>query len=163
MGMKVRLDRLRGRTVIFVHPGIGGPVDGSKLDAWSAVPGARGCTPQACAFRDALSAFAPHSAGIFGLSTQAVAVQRAHAAELRLPYPLLSDAALRVGDALGLPTFDFDGETYYERLTLITNDDEIEAALYPVDPPGDAPRQALAWLARRGGLPVTFVLHMSSL
>jgi peroxiredoxin len=152
-GGAVRLDALPGRTVIFVHPAIGGPGRDDQLDDWTAIPGARGCTPEACGFRDELDAFRAVDVDVLGLSGQDSSTQREHAAELGLSYPLASDETLRLAEEPALPTFEFDGRRYYRRLTLIVNEGAIEAALYPVFPPAQAAAQALAWLAEN--LPAT--------
>jgi peroxiredoxin len=142
----VRLDTLRRRSVIFVHPGIGGPGRDDQLGDWTAIPGARGCTPEACGFRDELDAFHAADADVLGLSVQERSSQREHAAELGLRYPLVSDETLRLAEEPGLPTFEFDGRRYYRRLTLIVDQGTIEAALYPVFPPDHAAAKALVWL-----------------
>lgn len=146
-GEAVRLDRLATRSVVFVYPGIGGHLGrDARLEEWTALPGARGCTAEACSFRDELSGFATAGATVFGLSGESVASQREHVERLHLPYRLLSDESLRLRDALALPTFEFDGHSYLRRLTLIVAGGRVEAALYPVFPPQEAAAQALAWL-----------------
>ena len=129
-GSSVRLDRLPRRAVIFVYPAIGGPGRDDQLAEWTAIPGARGCTPEACSFRDELTRFQDARVDVFGLSSQDSASQRKHVEELGLSYPLLSDASFELAAALRLPIFEFDGRRYYKRLTLIVNRGQIEAALY---------------------------------
>lgn len=141
-----RVDRLAPRAVLFVYPSIGGPRDKDFLDEWTALPGARGCTPEACGFRDELAGFKRAGVSIFGLSSQAHEDQLAHAEKLQLPYPLLADEALSFGEAHGLPVFEFHGQRFYKRLTLITVGHKIEAALYPVFPPEAAAAHALSYL-----------------
>jgi peroxiredoxin len=148
-GRQIRLDELAGLSVIFVYPGIGGPGIEDLLEEWTAIPGARGCTPEACSFRDELAGFAQQRAQVYGLSSQSHAAQAGHVAELGLPYPLLSDEAMRLRRTLELPTFHFHGRHYYKRLTLVIADSRIEAVLYPVFPPDKAAEQALQWLRRR--------------
>lgn len=133
------------RTVVFVYPGMG--VDDALLDEWTAIPGARGCTPEACAFRDRLDSFRSAGIDVMGLSSQAAAEQRDAVARLGLPYPLLSDQELQLSRSPGLPTFEFHGRPYFKRVTLILSQGTIEAARYPVFPPDQAADQALAWLA----------------
>ncbi len=145
-GRRVRLDQRQGRCVMFVYPGIGGPGSDDLLEEWTAIPGARGCTQEACAFRDELSGFRAAGVDVFGLSSQSSAGQREHAERLHLPYPLLSDERLELADALGLPSFDFHGRRFYKRLTLVIAERVIEAALYPVFPPDAAAAQALSWI-----------------
>ena len=144
----LRLDTLPRRSVIFVYPAIGGPGRDDQLADWTAMPGARGCTPEACSFRNELAQF--HAAGVdvFGLSGQDSASQAKHVEELGLSYPLLSDEAFELAAAPGLPTFEFDGRRYYRRLTLVVTEGVIEASLYPVFPPDKAAGQALRWLGR---------------
>jgi peroxiredoxin len=145
-GARVRLDQLPERSVVFIYPSIGGPGDESLLDDWTAVPGARGCTPEACGFRDELDQFEARGVAVFGLSCQAIDLQAQHVTGLRLSYPLLSDRELQLADALRLPTFSFHGQHYYRRLTLIMGHDVIKVALYPVFPPKQAASQALEHL-----------------
>ena len=147
-GRTINLAGLERRSLLFVYPGIGGPGDEALLDAWTAVPGARGCTPEACAIRDALSEFQAHGVDVFGLAAQAHTDQQRHVEQLGLAYPLLADERLQLADELDLPTFDFHNRRYYKRLTLIANDDVIETALYPVFPPEQAADQALGWLGK---------------
>ena len=143
---RIGLDELAMRSVLFVYPAIGGPDREDLLAEWTALPGARGCTPEACSFRDELAAFEAEGLQVFGLSSQSTASQRAHVQELALPYPLISDESLQLSEALGLPTFDFQGLRYFRRLTLVVADAIVEAALYPVFPPDEGAAQALRWL-----------------
>jgi peroxiredoxin (alkyl hydroperoxide reductase subunit C) len=147
-GRRVRLDELSGRLVVFVYPGIGGPARDDLLDEWTAIPGARGCTPEACGIRDQFAQFTRASVEVFGLSTQSPSSQAEHVRELALPYPLLSDQEFRFDVALGLPAFDFHGRRYLKRLTLIAENGTIETALYPIFPPHDAAAHALRWLTQ---------------
>src|SRR5258708_3789266 len=94
-GQRVRLDELGGRAVVFVYPGIGGPGRDDLLDEWTAIPGALGCTPEACGIRDEFAGFGAAGVHVFGLSTQSPSSQIEHVRDLALPYPLLSDAQLR--------------------------------------------------------------------
>jgi peroxiredoxin len=146
-GGRVALSDLVARTVVFVYPSIGG-IDDALLEEWTAVPGARGCTPEACGFRDQLGAFRSTRVDVLGLSGQPAAQQRDAVDRLRLPYPLLSDERLRLAASLGLPTFEFHGQQYFKRVTLVVSQGKVEAALYPVFPPDQAAQQALAWLAQ---------------
>ena len=143
-GSTVDLAGLRGRAVVFAYPRTGKPGEPSLGgdDFWDAIPGARGCTPQACAIRDDHTRFEALGARVFGLSTQGIEDQREAAERLHLPYPLLSDP----GASLGLPTFEVEGVTLYRRLTLILRDGVVEDLVYPVFPPTEAAAQALARL-----------------
>jgi peroxiredoxin len=136
-GGVVRLDELPGRSVVFAYPRTGRPGEESPGgDAgWNTIPGARGCTPEACSFRDEAARFRALGARVFGLSTQDTEYQREAVARLHLPYPLLSDASLQLTHALSLPTFEVDGMTLIRRLTLIVVEGRIEDLVYPVFPP----------------------------
>jgi peroxiredoxin len=147
-GGAVALSELVARTVIFIHPSIGG-IDNALLDEWTGIPGARGCTPEACSFRDHLGSFREAGADVLGLSGQAAGQQRDATERLGLPYPLLSDEHLELAASLGIPTFEFNGQTYFKRITLVVYERRIECALYPVFPPDRGAEQALAWLAQR--------------
>jgi peroxiredoxin len=148
-GTRVRLDELRGRTVVFAYPRTGRPGEPSPGgdDEWDAIPGARGCTPQACSFRDEYAKFAAVDARVFGLSTQDTAYQQEAAERLHLPYLLLSDEGLDLATALRLPTFEVDGVTLLKRLTLLVRDGAVESVIYPVFPPNRSAEQALVRLA----------------
>lgn len=144
-GGEVDLAALRGRTVVFCYPRTGRP--GEPLPAgWDLIPGARGCTPQVCAFRDRHDELLRRGVRVFGLSAQTPDEQAEAAGRLGLPYELLSDAELRLARALRLPTFEVEGRTYIRRLTLIVRDGRIEHVFYPVFPPHRNADDVLAWL-----------------
>ena len=147
-GSLVDLATLSGRSVVYVYPRTGRP-DQPLPAGWNEIPGARGCTPQSCAYRDRSAELAALGARVFGLSTQDTAYQRETAERLHLPFPLLSDEQLALANALNLPTFDVDGMTLIRRLTLIVRDGEIETVFYPVFPPDADAGNALAWLRER--------------
>ncbi len=144
-GTSVRLDELEGRTVVFAYPRTGrlGESSPGGDEEWDAIPGARGCTPQACSFRDEHVRFAAADVRVLGLSTQDTAYQQEVTERLRLPYPLLSDERRELATALGLPTFEVDGLTLLKRLTLFLHDGAIEGVIYPVFPPDRSAEQAL--------------------
>jgi peroxiredoxin len=147
-GTTVRLDELPGLSVVFAYPRTGRPGEeppGGEA-GWNAIPGARGCTPEACSFRDERARFAERGARIFGLSTQDTDYQREAVERLHLPYPILSDAELRLTRALRLPTFEVGGLTLIRRLTLIVRDGAIADVVYPVFPPDQGAELALAKL-----------------
>ena len=148
-GTDVDLGALDGRSVVFVNPRTGKPGEPSLGgdEFWDAIPGARGCTPQACAFRDEHTRFAELGVRVFGVSTQTAADQAEAAERLHLPYPLLSDADLALARALRLPTFEVEGVTLLKRLTLVLRNGVIERVQYPVFPPDEAAEAALAMLA----------------
>jgi peroxiredoxin len=145
-GGDVHLDRLgAGRTVLYAYPMTGTPgVD--PPDGWDEIPGARGCTPESCGFRDHHAELAQAGAGVFGVSTQTTEQQREAAERLRLPFALLSDAAHLLGDGLRLPAMDVVGVTMLKRLTLVVRDGRVEHVFYPVFPPDGHASEVLAWL-----------------
>ncbi|RJL35429.1 MerR family transcriptional regulator [Bailinhaonella thermotolerans] len=146
-GETVRLDALGdGRHVLYVLPLIGTP-DADLPDGWDNIPGARGCTPEACDFRDHYEdLIGAGAAGVFGMSLQEAAYLRGVAERLRLPYAMLADTGFRLADALGLPTFHAGGRRFYRRHTLILREGRIEHVFYPVFPPNEHAQQVLAWL-----------------
>jgi peroxiredoxin len=134
-----------GRTVIYCYPRTGRP--GEPLPTgWDAIPGARGCTPQSCAFRDHHREFGDLGAEVYGLSTQTTEYQREMAERLHLPFEVLSDARFALTDALRLPTFEVDGMRLIKRLTLIVRAQRIEHVFYPVFPPNESAAQVIDWL-----------------
>jgi peroxiredoxin len=136
-------DRL---TVVYVYPRTGVP--GKPLpQGWDDIPGARGCTPQSCAFRDHVLELAAYGASVLGLSVQPHEEQREFAGREGIPYPLLSDPDLWLADVLGLPTFEAAGSQFYRRLTFIACQRRITKVFYPVFPPHRNPAEVLAWLA----------------
>src|SRR5918999_1651150 len=140
-------ERTASRTVIYCYPRTGVP--GEPLpDGWDAIPGARGCTPQSCAFRDHHRELAALGADVFGLSTQTTEYQREMAERLHLPFEVLSDAQFAFVEALRLPTFEVDGMRLVKRLTLIVRDQRIEHVFYPVFPPNESADQVIDWLER---------------
>lgn len=145
-GTVVDLSKLSGRTVVYAYPRTGRP--GQPLpDGWDAIPGARGCTPQSCGFRDhAADLQALGIAHLFGLSTQETAYQREAAERLHLPFPILSDADLELTRALDLPTFTTAGMTLLKRLTLVIDDGVIAKVFYPVFPPDRSAAEVVDWL-----------------
>lgn len=150
-GRTVSLSALPGLTVVFAYPMTGRP--GAALpEGWDEIPGARGCTPQSCAFRDLYGELLAAGAGrVFGLSTQDTAYQHEAAERLHLPFPLLSDAALRLTTALRLPVMLVGGATLLKRMALIIGDGIISHVFYPVFPPDRNAADVLSWLrAQRG-------------
>jgi peroxiredoxin len=145
-GTKVSLAWLPGRAVVYIYPRTGRP--GHDLPTgWDAIPGARGCTPQSCAFRDHFAELtALGVTHLYGLSTQDTAYQREAADRLHLPFPLLSDADLKFANALNLPTFAVDGMTLIRRMALVVDDGKITHVFYPVFPPDKNAEEVIAWL-----------------
>lgn len=147
-GTLVNLGELKGRFVIYVYPMTGRP--GIALpDGWDGIPGARGCTPQACSFRDHYTELQELETGVFGLSAQTSDHQREARDRLHLPFQLLSDSALELKSALRLPTFSVGGMELFKRLTLVTESGRIRKVFYPVFPPDQNASDVLAWLRGR--------------
>jgi peroxiredoxin/DNA-binding transcriptional MerR regulator len=146
-GSTVRLDALgEGRTVLYVYPLTGRP--GVDLpEGWDNIPGARGCTPEACGFRDHHDELCEAGAGrVYGLSSQSGDYQRELVDRLHLPFAMLSDPEFTVGGTLGLPTFVANGIPLYRRLTMIIDNGLVEHVFYPVFPPDSHAEQILDWL-----------------
>jgi peroxiredoxin len=150
-GSRVRLDRLPGRVVVYAYPRTGKPDEPHLVEDWDQIPGARGCTPESCAFRDHFRELRAAGASlVFGLSTQDSEYQREAAARLHLPFALLSDASLELTRALDLPTSEVVGQTLLKRFTLVISDARIEHVFYPVFPPDRHAEEVLAWLGDGG-------------
>ena len=150
-GSSVDLSSLAGRTVVYCYPRTGRP-DEEPPDGWDSIPGARGCTPESCGFRDHHAELASLGARVFGLSTQTTEYQREAVERLGLPFALLSDTNVRFARALKLPTFEVAGMTLLKRVTLIVRDGRIEHVFYPVFPPDTHAEAVVAWLADQTGL-----------
>jgi peroxiredoxin len=143
----VILSSLPGRIVVFAYPRTGEPGKISLVDDWDMIPGARGCTPQTCAFRDLFAELkAAGAKHVFGLSTQSNAYQTEMASRLHLPFPVLSDEKLELTQALKLPTMEVAGLTMIKRMALIVDDARITHVFYPVFPPDRNAGDVLAWL-----------------
>jgi peroxiredoxin len=147
-GDHIDLSALAGTTVVYCYPLTGRP-DRKLPQGWDEIPGARGCTPQSCAFRDHHTELKDLGSRVFGLSAQSTAYQREAAERLNLPYGLLSDENLEFAGALGLPTFEADGMILIKRLTLVIENGEILKAFYPVFPPGRNAEEVIGWLSDR--------------
>ena len=148
-GTRVNLSRLPGRTVVYAYPRTGVP--GQDMpDGWDAIPGARGCTPQSCAFRDHFAELtALGVTHVHGLSTQSTAYQREVAERLHLPFSLLSDEKLAFANAMRLPVFEVEGMTLMKRLALVIDNGVIAKVFYPVFPPDRNAADVIAWLSSR--------------
>jgi peroxiredoxin len=145
----VNLSDLPGRSVVFAYPRTGEPGKISLVDDWDMIPGARGCTPQTCAFRDLFAELkAAGATHVFGLSTQSNAYQTEMASRLHLPFPVLSDEKLELTLALKLPTMEVAGLTLIKRLALIIDDARITHVFYPVFPPDRNAGDVLEWLKK---------------
>jgi peroxiredoxin len=145
-GTNVSLARLGDRSVVYVYPRTGEP--GKPLpNGWDAIPGARGCTPQSCGFRDHHADLKARGVThVFGLSTQDTAYQSEVVKRLHLPFAILSDAKLTLAHAIGLPTFEVEGMTLMKRLAMVIDDGIVTKVFYPVFPPDKNAEEVLAWL-----------------
>lgn len=146
----VNLSKLAGRNVVYVYPRTGRP--GQDLPTgWDGIPGARGCTPQSCGYRDWGEELRAMDATVVGLSAQTLEEQREAAERLDLPHAVAADPELRLAEALRLPTFEFEGRQLYKRLALVAEEGRIVKVFYPVFPPDENAAQVLAWLRGRLG------------
>jgi peroxiredoxin len=149
-GSQIDLSRLKGRTVVYLYPRTGRP-GVEPPDGWNAFPGARGCTPQSCSFRDHFAELRALGVGhLFGLSTQDTDYQREAVERLHLPFPLLSDDDLEFTQALKLPTFTIGGMTLLKRMALVIADGIVAKVFYPVFPPDRSAEEVVAWLRSNG-------------
>jgi peroxiredoxin len=147
-GTEITVSSLGPLTILYVYPMTGRP--GVPLpEGWDLIPGARGCTAEACAFRDHHSGLQAAGATVYGLSSQSTEYQQEARSRLHLPFPLLSDERLAMADALRLPTFDVHGKRLFKRLTLVVVAGLIEHVFYPVFPPDEHAEQVLVWLRER--------------
>ncbi|WP_394828288.1 peroxiredoxin [Pendulispora albinea] len=146
-GGTVDLSAIARTTVLYIYP-ISGPTNDDLPDGWDAIPGARGCTPQACAFRDHHRELESLDASVYGLSTQSTAYQMSEIARLHLPFPLLSDELLQFATALRLPHIGVkvQGRTVLKRVTLVCGAGVIRKVFYPVFPPDKNADEVIAWL-----------------
>jgi peroxiredoxin len=151
-GGLVDLSRLGGSTVVYIYPRTGRP-DRDPPAGWNDIPGARGCTPQSCAFRDHHRELQAAGARVFGLSTQDTGYQREAVERLQLPFDLLSDERYALTQALRLPTFTMESVVLLKRLTLVVRDGRIEKVFYPVFPPDRNAEEVLDWLSRKAREP----------
>ena len=148
-GAPVNLSQLKGRTIVYIYPRTGVP--GVDLpQGWNDIPGARGCTPQSCSFRDHFDELKRLGvAQLYGLSVQNTAYQQEAAQRLHLPFAILSDEKLALTKALNLPTFVTSGMTLLKRMALVVDDGMITKVFYPVFPPDKNAEEVVAWLAAR--------------
>lgn len=144
---EINVSQLSDWNVIFCYPMTGRP--GLTIpEGWIQIPGAAGCTPQVCSYRDNLAAFKRKGVGIYGISTQATELQKEAVNRLALTYPLLSDADFSLASALKLPMFEIESLKLIKRLTLILNNGEIKKCFYPVYPPDKNVAQVMDWLLK---------------
>jgi peroxiredoxin len=149
-GGTIRLSELETLTILYVYPMTGRP--GVPLpNGWDGIPGARGCTPEACGFRDHHAELSAAGATVLGLSSQPRSEQQEAASRLRLPFPLLSDEHLETAQALQLPTFEVAGRRLFKRLTLVVRQGRIDHVFYPIFPPDRHAGEVLEWLRGASG------------
>jgi peroxiredoxin len=145
-GSQIDLSTLAGRSVVYIYPRTGRPGE-PPLEGWDQIPGARGCTPQSCGFRDHFAELRRLGvACVYGLSSQSTDDQREAAERLHLPFPVLSDAELKLARAIRLPTFTTAGMTLLKRMALVIDDGVISKVFYPVFPPDKNAAEVVAWL-----------------
>lgn len=145
-GSSVDLSKLKGRAVVYVYPRTGRP-EQALPTGWDGIPGARGCTPQSCGFRDHFADLKGLGVTqLYGLSTQDTAYQREVADRLHLPFAILSDAGMALTRALNLPTFSVDGMTLIKRMAWVIDDGAITQVFYPVFPPDRSAGEVVDWL-----------------
>jgi peroxiredoxin len=149
-GSSIDLATLRGRTIVYAYPRTGQP----RIDnppGWDLIPGARGCTPQSCSFRDHFAELKALGVDhLFGLSTQDTAYQQEAAERLHLPFAILSDDKLALTKAMKLPTFETSGMTLLKRFTLVIDNGIVTHVFYPVFPPDRSAADVITWLSREG-------------
>jgi peroxiredoxin len=149
-GPDINLAQQKGRVVVYLYPRTGNPNAGVP-NGWDAIPGARGCTPQSCSFRDHCHELQELGVTqLFGLSTQTTEYQREAALRLHLPFPVLSDAELKLTRAMNLPTFVFNGMTLIKRMAWVVDDGIITKLFYPVFPPDRNAEHVVAYLRAPG-------------
>ncbi|MGE3972893.1 MAG: peroxiredoxin [Bdellovibrionales bacterium] len=137
-------------SVLFIYPRAGSPLESnSNPDLWDAIPGARGCTPQSCGFRDLFQEFKSLDVNIFGLSMQSPLVQKEFVERNHIPFPILSDSRYELTDKMELPTFEFEGERLIKRMALFIENGKVHKVFYPVFPPDKNAEEVLSWLRER--------------
>jgi peroxiredoxin len=147
-GRMVDLSALKGRTVVYAYPRTGKP-GVENPPGWDMIPGARGCSPQSCAFRDHFADLKRVGVqNLFGLSTQNPSYQKEAAERLHLPFAILSDEKLALGKAMDLPTFETSGMTLFKRFTLVVDDGVVTHVFYPVFPPDRNAADVVEWLSK---------------
>jgi peroxiredoxin len=146
-GNLVDLSALEDRTIVYCYP-MTKPPEKNLPQGWGEIPGARGCTPQSCTFRDHFAELQALHTRVFGLSTQGTEYQQEAAKRLHLPFELLSDRGLRLAYESGLPTFEVEGMVLLKRLTFIANSGLIETVIYPVFPPNKNAEEVVGWLSQ---------------
>ncbi len=144
-GTSISLGDMIGRVVVYIYPMTGRP-DTPLPDNWDDIPGARGCTPQSCGFKDHHAELSALDSKVYGLSSQSTSYQQEAKNRLELPFELLSDQALQLAENLRLPTFEAAGQQLFRRITLVVLDGKIQKVFYPVFPPGENAGDVVAWI-----------------
>ncbi len=147
-GTRIDLSKVDGISVIFFYPMHGRP-DSPAMIGWNDIPGARGCTPQACSFRDSYTKLTQLGVSVFGVSSQPLSEQQEASERLELPYVLLNDSAFRLSKAMRLPTFEYESSIFIKRITLICENGVIKKTFYPVFPPDRNVYDVLDWIEGR--------------
>lgn len=151
-GDMINLSATPGCVVVYAYPRTGKP-GVENPDGWDLIPGARGCTPQSCSFRDHFAELKALGVGhLFGLSTQDPDYQREAAERLHLPFAILSDEHLKLTHAMNLPIFETSGMTLLKRFTLVINDGTVEHVFYPVFPPDRSASDVVGWFSQKGSI-----------
>lgn len=137
----------RPPTVLFIYPRAGSPIAPNRnVEAWDLIPGARGCTPHACGYRDLYREFRDLGVGIFGLSVQAPNIQKEFVERMHVPFEILSDEKHELMKAIQLPTFDFEGERLIKRMAFFMSESKIQKIFYPIFPPDKNASEVLTWI-----------------
>lgn len=147
-GDSVDIGSISGTVVVYFYPMIGSP-DSPPLIGWNEIPGARGCTPQSCGFRDHYSEVRRFAGEIIGVSAQSLEEQKSAKLRLALPFELLNDSAFLLAGVLRLPTFEYEGKRLIKRLALIVENGIIRKVFYPVFPPDNNARQVIDWFENK--------------
>lgn len=148
-GGSVDLGEQPGTIVVYFYPMIGRP-DSPPLVGWNEIPGARGCTPQSCGFRDHHAELLEYVNAVFGVSAQPLEDQQEAKHRLGLPFELLNDSDFALTEALRLPTFEYNGKRLIKRLTIISTDGTIQKVFYPVFPPDRDAEDVITWFKHNG-------------
>jgi peroxiredoxin len=136
--------------VLFIYPRAGSPLEPNKNpELWDTIPGARGCTPQSCGFRDLIRDFKSLGVQVYGLSVQSPMVQKEFVSRNHISFPVLSDHEHQLTDRLNLPTFEFEGERLIKRMAFFIENSKIKKVFYPVFPPDKNAEEVLSWLKSR--------------
>lgn len=137
-------------TVLFIYPRAGSPIEPNKNpELWDTIPGARGCTPHSCGFRDLIHDFQALDVQVYGLSVQSPVIQKEFVTRNHISFPVISDQKHELADELNLPTFEFEGERLIKRMAFFIENSKIEKVFYPVFPPDKNAEEVLSWLKSR--------------